>query len=63
MKVAIPLNQVSVGMFLDAEVRTLFIEGEMRHFLELTDAKYAAPTTKRLRLRKRKFEQGPTPAA
>ena len=57
MKIRVPTDQLRVGMFLVAEVRTLFLEGEMRHFLEPVEATYREATTKRMRLMQRRFEQ------
>lgn len=57
MKVRVAIADLAIGMFVVAEVRTLVIDGEMRHFLEPLEANYREATSKRLRLMRRKFEQ------
>ncbi len=56
VNVRVPIDELLVGMFVEAGVKTLYREGEMRHFLEPTDATYLEPTSKRLRLMKKKIE-------
>jgi uncharacterized protein len=57
VKVRVPIEELRIGMFVLSEVRTLFLQGEMRHYLEPSEAEYVEPTGKRLRLLKKKFEQ------
>jgi uncharacterized protein (DUF342 family) len=53
----VPIHRLRVGMFVEAEVIDLLVQGEFRGYLELTEATYLAETTKRLRLKDDKRDQ------
>ena len=57
MQLRVPIHRLRTGMFLEAEVISLLVEGEFRSFLEPTGATYSSETTKRLRLRDAKLEE------
>jgi uncharacterized protein len=57
MKKRISIEDLSVGMFVDADVQSMSIEGEMRHFLVARDAVYSTPGRKKARLIRSKHKQ------
>ena len=57
MKKRLLLDQLRVGMFVEAQVQSVLADGEIRYYLEVRDTAFAAAGTKRLRLAKRKQEQ------
>ena len=56
MKRRLPIHELRVGMFIDAEVRSLLAEGEIRYYLEVRSALSTSASAKRLRLAGRKQE-------
>ena len=57
VKLRIPIEELAVGMFVDADVLSILKEAEIRHFLDLRDATYREQTTRRMRLKKKRHEQ------
>ena len=57
MKTRLSIDLLHVGMFIEAEVQNLLVDGEIRHYLEPSEATVETPSTKRLRLTQRKCEQ------
>jgi len=57
MKKRLSITQLHVGMFIEAEVLSILVDGEVRHFLKPTAAAFVSSTAKRLRLSARKNEQ------
>ena len=57
MKKHLSIDLLHVGMFVEAEVLSILVDSQVRHFLKPTEAKYVNTTAKRLRLSKRKHEQ------
>ncbi len=57
MKRRLSIEELRVGMFIDAEVRSLLAEGEIRHYLEVRNTTGTPANVKRLRLARRKQEE------
>jgi len=57
MKLRIPIRELRSGMFLEASVLSVMKDDSVRHFLDLRAAAYSEPTSRRLRLMKRRHEQ------
>jgi hypothetical protein len=57
VKLRIPMKDLYIGMFVEAEVLSVLVDAEIRHFLELREASFGEATTKRLRLVKRAYLQ------
>ena len=57
MRLRIPVKELHVGMFVEAQVLSILVDGGIRHFLDLKDATYRESGKKRLRLAKRKYTQ------
>jgi uncharacterized protein (DUF342 family) len=57
MRRNIAIDDLKVGMFVEAGVSSISAEDGTRHFLEIHDAEYAAPSKKRVRLIKGKHRE------
>ena len=57
VKLRIPIEELTVGMFVDADVLSILKEAKIRHFLDLRDATYREQTSRRMRLKKKRHEQ------
>ena len=53
----ISIDQLEVGMFIEAQVLSALVDGEIRHFLEPRDGVFAEATNKRARLTRDKHMQ------
>ena len=56
MKAHVPIEHLGIGMFVEAEVLSMLVGEQVRHFLKPVEAKYS--TTKALRLRLSARKQG-----
>ena len=57
MRLRIPIDTLSVGMFVEANVLSVMVGNEIRHFLELSDAALEEISSKRLRIKRRKVDE------
>ena len=54
MKLRIPIDTLSVGMFVEANVLSVMVGNEIRHFLELSDVALEELGKRRLRIKRRR---------
>jgi len=57
MRRRIPINDLKVGMFVEAGISSVSAEDGVRHFLEIRDAEYSESTKKRVRLIRDKHKE------
>ena len=57
MRMRISINRLNVGMFVEAGIDSLAIDGEVHHFLEARQAERAQSSSKRARLTERKKDK------
>ena len=57
MKRSISIDQLEIGMFVEADVTSVSIDGEMHHYLEMRNATFFKPSKKKGRLTPRRYNQ------
>ena len=55
MKLTIPIEELHPGMFVIADVLSILVDAEIRHFLDFREAAFDEPGSGRIRLMKRKY--------
>ena len=57
MRIHLHIDKLHVGMFVEADVDSVTVDGQTRHYLVLRDATFKSESGKKLRLTKRKQAQ------
>ena len=57
MKLTIPIKELGPGMFVLADVLSILVDNEIRHFLDFRDAESAESSAGRIRLMQRKYTE------